>query len=592
MPLELSHCEALDWAEIKDVAEHIKQRAVEQFVALYHKHKGRQDSPFKWGDETEYVVVKLDSSTHVAQLSLRTDEILKVLKTDHNRERDVEWQTECGSFMLEGVPGHPYGQLAKDDKDLLAEVGAVEANMALRRQQVEALLEADEFLFTLSTFPRLGCPGSTSPDLEVDSDFSLFTPRGLIYSAHDRYIALATNMQKRLGRRVHTNVPVFRDVNTADPSLDPVIVGNDEARAAAKPYHVYMDSMMSGFGCCGLQVTVQAANLDQARHLYDHLTPLCPILMALSAAASPINRGYLIDYDTRWSTLCQAVDDRLEGEVYKTRFGSNEIYLSNAGQAYNDVDVFYHEGCFNKMVNEGVDPILAKDVANMLLRGPLSIFREELDQMGDDVTVHFTNLLSDHWPMVRFKPPLCDSIGWRVEFRPMEVQLTDFENAAYVVFLRLLSRLIVTNRLNTLIPFSKVDENMTTSLQRDAVRQSKFWFKCDVTETSLNSSTPTEKTYRAMTINDIINGDSQFKGLIPLIDTYLDETGLDGQSRSRIDTYLKLISDRASGKVLTTAQRIRQFVLDHHDYKGDSVVSDRINYDLMVLINKLIKGQQ
>lgn len=38
----------------------------------------------------------------------------------------------------------------------------------------------------------------------------------------------------------------------------------------------------------------------------------------------------------------------------------------------------------------------------------------------------------------------------------MEVQLTDFENAAFVVFIVLLTRVILSYKLNLLIPISKV----------------------------------------------------------------------------------------------------------------------------------------
>jgi glutamate--cysteine ligase catalytic subunit len=58
---------------------------------------------------------------------------------------------------------------------------------------------------------------------------------------------------------------------------------------------------------------------------------------------------------------------------------------------------------------------------------------------------------------MRFKPPPPESpIGWRVEFRPMEVQMTEFENAAYVVFIVLLTRVILSFQLNLLLPISKV----------------------------------------------------------------------------------------------------------------------------------------
>ena len=59
---------------------------------------------------------------------------------------------------------------------------------------------------------------------------------------------------------------------------------------------------------------------------------------------------------------------------------------------------------------------------------------------------------------MRFKPPPPNStIGWRVEFRPLEVQLTEFENAAFVVFVVLLTRAILSFKLNFYIPISKVN---------------------------------------------------------------------------------------------------------------------------------------
>lgn len=41
-------------------------------------------------------------------------------------------------------------------------------------------------------------------------------------------------------------------------------------------------------------------------------------------------------------------------------------------------------------------------------------------------------------------------------FLPAQVQLTDFENAAYVVFIVLLTRVILSYKMNFLIPLSKV----------------------------------------------------------------------------------------------------------------------------------------
>lgn len=67
---------------------------------------------------------------------------------------------------------------------------------------------------------------------------------------------------------------VFRDKNTKIPVDD-----SHTIRKAAKPDCVYLDAMGFGMGCCCLQLTFQACNIDEARILYDQLTPLCPIMV-------------------------------------------------------------------------------------------------------------------------------------------------------------------------------------------------------------------------------------------------------------------------------------------------------------------------
>ena len=71
------------------------------------------------------------------------------------------------------------------------------------------------------------------------------------------------------------------------------------------------------------------------------------------------------------------------------------------------------------------------------------------------------NIQSTNWQTMRFKPPPPNSnIGWRVEFRSMEIQITDFENAAFAVFVVLLTRAILSYGLNFYIPISKVIINI------------------------------------------------------------------------------------------------------------------------------------
>jgi hypothetical protein len=59
----------------------------------------------------------------------------------------------------------------------------------------------------------------------------------------------------------------------------------------------------------------------------------------------------------------------------------------------------------------------------------------------------------------------------------MEIQLTDFENAAFTTFITLLTRVILTFDLNLYIPLSRVDANMQRAHGRNAARKGKFFFR-------------------------------------------------------------------------------------------------------------------
>lgn len=79
---------------------------------------------------------------------------------------------------------------------------------------------------------------------------------------------------------------VYKDVNTPEDFREDFSSVVDEENlasgvAAALPNHIYMDAMGFGMGCCCLQMTFQACNIDEARLLYDQLTPMTPILVRI-----------------------------------------------------------------------------------------------------------------------------------------------------------------------------------------------------------------------------------------------------------------------------------------------------------------------
>ena len=62
-------------------------------------------------------------------------------------------------------------------------------------------------------------------------------------------------------------------------------------------------------------------------------------------------------------------------------------------------------------------------------------------------------------------------------------------------------------------------------------------------------------------------------------------------TRERLTTYLEFIEKRASGELVTPATWMRNFVRNHPAYKGDSVVSDEIAYDLMLTCRDIGEGK-
>ncbi|CAD5212834.1 unnamed protein product [Bursaphelenchus okinawaensis] len=605
----------LTWAELQPYVKFVKEHGIAQFITLYHRLKDREGDQLRWGDEVEYTIVKFDHDNKKVRVCLRADDLLKRLQAQEEvnnmvgTENRALWRPEFAAYMVEGTPGVPYG-------GLMSCFNIVESNMILRRAEATQLLKKNESLLSVS-FPSLGVPDFTDPPSQptpndVDgAGRSVFFPDDAIYSGHPRFRNLVRNIRQRRGRRVAINVPIYKDVNTQSPYLEEFT--DSEAKVMAKPDHIYMDHMGFGMGCCCLQMTFQAVNIQEARWLYDQLTPITPILVALSAA-TPIFRSRLADVDSRWDIISASVDDRTaeelgevplkndEFQIKKSRYDSTDCYIYPCSAAYNDIDLEYDPKVLKQLLDGGVDEILAKHIAHMFIRDPLQVFKERIEQDDAKSTEHFETIQSSNWMNMRFKPPPPDApeIGWRVEFRPTEVQLTDFENAAYCCFVVLLTRVIVSYKLTFLSPISKVTENMKRAQTRGAVLNQKLFFRsklatCDAPPDNYGDG-PTKKPDLdtvEMTINQIINGDGkEFPGLVPLIRQFLDGADVDVDTRCTITQYLNFIQKRASGEIQTLAHWMREFVQEHPDYKKDSIVPDSTVYDLMVQMDEISKGTQ
>jgi glutamate--cysteine ligase catalytic subunit len=343
----------------------------QQLLEIWNKAKGKERDALLWGDEVEYLVVTYAKDDPKVRLSLRQAEILDALahspelakettttttngsgesvvpngdaaadaaadgpaaKRRRLQEADADadadapeppvtlpvFHPEFGRFMLEATPGKPWGI---GFKELLG----VEPDMKLRRRIAKDHMRADEYPITLTTFPRLGCPGDFTDPYYPPSGPRLrsqFVPDE-IANPHIRFPTLAANIRSRRGRKVQVNVPVFHDVNTPVPWRDPTVnrdlhawPEDEDVRSggAAPDDFIHMDAMAFGMGSCCLQITFQAKNITEGRKLYDQLSPIGPIMLALTAA-TPVYKGFLANTDVRWNQISRAVDDRTPEEM-------------------------------------------------------------------------------------------------------------------------------------------------------------------------------------------------------------------------------------------------------------------------------------
>lgn len=694
----------LEWDDALEWLEFVRSNGIDQFLHIFRRVKDIEGDELKWGDELEYGVFRMDASSRKPLLSLRGAEIMAELRAKESKSREAgsacsadgcSWVPEYGAWMIEGTPSCPYGGFTTD-------LRKVEANMRLRRARLLEVLRPDEIAPSVTAFPMMGVGNFTWPPTQPLGPVAMSNyVSDAVINPHPRFATLTRNIRKRRTRKVDIRVPLFRDVNTTAMLLEeeaawksersrPLYeskralsssslteeatstsssVGSDDGRADDKsgehavvstrklsaastpptepyPGFIHMDCMAFGMGMCCLQVTFQAKNIGESRHLYDHLGVLSPILLALTAA-TPILKGRLADTDVRWATISASVDDRTPQELGeaapptdaatqakyakmagggtkrlpKSRYEGISTYICNHNggkdphtktSKYNDVEVPVDEKSYATLLENGVDSLLAQHIAHLFIRDPLVIYQQRLHLDNELETDHFENIQSTNWQTVRWKPPPplpvgadgkvsaeAQHVGWRTEFRSMEIQLTDFENAAFTVFIALVSRVILTFDLNLYIPLSKVNENMEAAHRVNSVLDEKFYFRChlappeagDCTATSGCSLHEDIDRCELMTIEEIMLGKgSYFTGLIPLVYAYLDYIECDEATRTIVSRYLCLIAKRASGELPTAATWMRRYVRAHPDYAHDSVVTPNIAFDLLTECQQIGEG--
>lgn len=87
---------------------------------------------------------------------------------------------------------------------------------------------------------------------------------------------------------------------------------------------------------------------------------------------------------------------------------------------------------------------------------------------------------------MRFKPPpsMDSDIGWRTEFRSIDLQITAHQNFLFTHAVVVLTRIITffKDKYNFYVPISKVDENFKRASKIGAATLQKFYWRTNISD--------------------------------------------------------------------------------------------------------------
>lgn len=547
----LKEDKVLDWSNMVNYTTNYKYIGLLQFIEIYHKYKNNLSTPYYWGYELEYTLLKIDGVGNYRLLS-KADKLLKKLD---NRI----WKPEYSNWMIEMIPLQPY-----DNK--LSNLKYLETEITNDLTKIKTHLEEDEYLVLMSSYPLLGAPNFYLPKIKKELQYNNYSQSKKVVdnliNPHIRFKTLTQNIRKRKTEKINIEIPIYKDTYTTEPNIT-------------------MDAMIYGMSCCALQQTIQLQNLEDCLYLYDQMAVLSPILLSLSSSTVLLN-GYISNLDNRWNVIEQSVDDRKPGEkINKSRYSSISTFIHPLGDNYNDIGIEYNKEYFNILLENEIPSNIARHISHLFVRDPILMYQDDLDIIYNKFswktqTDFFHNVNSSNWNNMRLKPPLDKGDSWKIEIRSQDIQPTIFQNVALLVFNLLLVRMIDYYKLNLYIPISKLDKNFKTSFEMNSI-QKMYYFRNNIEPDSLDNS-------NYYSINSIINGSN---GLIHYIYKYLNDTNQQDKL-THLEPYLQYIIELSSQIITTPAQQIRDYVINHNDYYKDSKVNPVIVNDMINTIYELL----
>ncbi|KAF9762668.1 Glutamate--cysteine ligase [Nosema granulosis] len=567
----------LSWEDLKAAEKSIKERGIDQFVKVYRKNKLNYTCKFAFGDELELITLILKEGKYM--LYCGSENI--VGKTPSSFVEYARYMVEISALV-------PFNEQTISDVEKCIQ-GRIDDIEKISPDGVEVAMIPCFFNLTYDYFY------DTKP-LVNDVTLSLNFPFNGV-TQHKRFTSFTENIRNRRGRKIEGYIEIMKDKNTTfDPSR-----------------YVLVDSMGQGMGCCGLQVTIQGETMANTRFLYDMLAIISPLVLRMTRG-SPISSGKLINTETRWQMLEMSVDCRTDeerGSLYmrsddperypygsiipKSRFSPVDFFISDHNsymEEYNDIHVPLHDESYTKLIEEDVDVKLARHISSLFIRDPVVAYRETNEETFDD----FENIQSSNWRSVRFKIPAekvnSNLQGWKVELRSMEMQATVFENTAFIYLGFLLSEAIILYNLNLYIPISLVDTNFRRA--NAFVRNAKEFKKGALAEDTQtfyyrrNIKDSNKAVVCSGTLKTIFLGDDEYKGLLMYVYDVIDDKFR--EQSEHLKKYIRFIEDKLNNKYISLSDWIRRFVINHSEYKHDSIVHDSIIFDLTQTLLKIRKN--
>lgn len=585
--------EYLAYEESRKYQRMLKSNGAKQLALLLQRFASFQKTDseaLKFGTETETHLLHkkiLNGQTFYPVNISRDHFISKVAK----QVPELDLKGEFVTWMLEILPSKPF--------ESYLSLKEIRNHFFIMQKMAKQFKEHSYLIAGLSCLPHIGTlhyyfgendeviPMSGRADLNDYSRSDSFLDATI--TPHPRYLSSVVNKIARLKKdKPLCFVPLFQDKNTAKKEL-------------------VLDHVAYGTSCTSLQVTFSCKNLTEARWAYDQLHVLSPFMLTLSGSTFAAH-NYLIDIDNRSIMLHQSCDERSPGEmkgILKSRFNTSNYFISDSpkckGKLFNDAKYSINKKFAKQLKHllKCANSDLASDrrminhFAYLFVREYLTVFRDRLIKDNVSDTLEFELMQVTNWQSMRLKPPpsFSSNLGWLLEFRCMDCPTTEKEKSALTFLLTLFMRIITDPKMDVdfYMKISQVDANFESSYKRESLTKGKFFFRkhfCKLLDGIQN-----DYSVVAVTMAEFLEGSSNFLGMKKLFAKFieLNSDRLKEENVNEIWSVFDFFVARAKGEILALPAFGRAFVQAHPEYKGDSILSDKIVTDL---IEKIIEIQE